>query len=46
MRKSYKGKLEFMIKLATIALVAKNKVTTKEELKVFNEAWNLPNGYL
>ena len=32
-----------MFDLAAIAVVAKDKMTIKEESKTFNKAWNHPN---
>ena len=38
--KSAKENLIFLIDMATIAIAAKDKMTTKEEPKMFDEAWN------
>ena len=43
MRKSIKWKFKFLIDLAAIIIVAKDKVATKEEPKMFDKAWNHPD---
>ena len=38
-----KGKFKFLIDLATIAMIAKDKITREEELKNLNEDLNHPS---
>ena len=41
--KEVRENLIFLIDLATVGMVAEENVTTNEEPKIFNKAWNHPD---